>query len=223
MAAFRGFGPQALPFFTALKFHQSRDWFEANRALYESDVLLPMTALLDDLTTTFRAARIPLMADGRRSIFRIHRDVRFARDKSPYKTHAGAVMTRTGDKKDDGLLYIHIDPEGCFVAAGFYMPEPATLLKLRQVVRDRPRSAATLLNTIEANRLELGTFDQLSRLPRGFEDLKDGPFDGIVRMKSLIVEEKVPDSLIVSPKLANAVLDFAKRSLPLLEFGWKAV
>ena len=95
MGDFRGFGPNALAFFKALKFHQSKEWFEANRGLYESDVLQPMVALLEDLTATFAKKRMPLKADGKRSIFRLNRDVRFSRDKSPYKTHAGALMTRS--------------------------------------------------------------------------------------------------------------------------------
>ena len=134
MGSFKGFGPQALSFFTALKFHQDKAWFDENRGLYQSDVLDPMTALLDDLTAAFAGKRIPLKGDGKRSIFRIHRDVRFAKDKSPYKTHCGAVMTRSGAKNDNGLLYLHISPEGCFAAAGFHMPEPADLAKLRKAI-----------------------------------------------------------------------------------------
>ncbi len=94
MAEFKGFGKKALPFFKALAFHQSKAWFDENRALYESDVVEPMIALLDDLTAAFAKKKLPLRADGKKSVFRIHRDVRFAKDKHPYKTHAGAVMTR---------------------------------------------------------------------------------------------------------------------------------
>lgn len=223
MAEFKGFGPQALPFFKALKFHQSREWFEENRGLYETDVLQPMVAMLGDLSAAFAARRIPLKGDGRRSIFRLHRDVRFSKDKSPYKTHAGAVMTRTGDKKDNGLLYIHVDPEGCFVAAGFYMPEPAALAKLRRAMKDRPTHAQAVLRALDKNGLALGTFDQLTRIPRGFEDLKDGPFDSVIRLKSLVVEEKLPDKVVMSPKLTAAVEDFAGRAMPLLRFGWDAI
>lgn len=89
MGEFRGFGPKALPFFTALKFHQSKEWFEENRALYESDVLQPMVALVEDLTAAFARKRVPLKADGKRSIFRLNRDIRFSKDKSPYKTQRG--------------------------------------------------------------------------------------------------------------------------------------
>ena len=133
MASFTGFGPKALPFFEALKFHQSKEWFEENRgALRERRARADGRAARRPDRGLRQARKIPLRADGKRSIFRLHRDVRFAKDKSPYKTHAGAVMTRSGSKKDQGLLYIHIDPEGCFAAAGFYMPEAAELLSLRR-------------------------------------------------------------------------------------------
>jgi uncharacterized protein (TIGR02453 family) len=138
MGHFKGFGPKALAFFTALKFHQDKAWFEENRGLYQSDVLEPMVALLDDLSEAFAAKKIPLKAEGKRSIFRIHRDVRFAKDKSPYKTHCGATLTRSGRKMEQGLVYLHIDPEGCFVAAGFHQPEPAQLAKLRQAIVAKP-------------------------------------------------------------------------------------
>lgn len=223
MGDFTGFGPKALPFFKALKFHQSKDWFEENRALYERDVVAPMVALLDDLTATFAKRKLPLRADGRRSMFRINRDVRFAKDKSPYKTHAGAVMTRSGSKKEQGLLYIHIDPEGCFVAAGFYMPEAAELAALRRAIQAAPGRAEKLVAALAKSGLALGTFDQLTRIPRGFEDLKDGPLDPVIRMKSLIVEENVADETVMSPAFADTVADFARRARPLLDFGWAAL
>lgn len=223
MGGFAGFGPKALPFFEALRFHQNREWFEANRSLYEENVLAPMVALLDDLTQAFAKRKIPLRGDGRRSIFRLNRDIRFSKDKSPYKTHAGAVMTRSGGKKDQGLLYIHIDPAGCFTAAGFYMPEAPALAALRKAILAHPNKAKALLSKLDKGGLELGTFDQLTRIPRGFEALRDGPLDGMIRMKSLIVEEKLPDRLVKSPKLADKIVDFAERAKPLLDFGWQAV
>src|SRR3954468_22008212 len=122
MGAFNGFGKDAFGFFRALKFHQDKAWFEDNRTIYEEQVLAPLTALLADLSTAFAKKKIPLRADGKKSVFRIYRDVRFAKDKSPYKTHAGAVMTRSGGKMEPGILYIHVDPDGCFAAAGFHMP-----------------------------------------------------------------------------------------------------
>ena len=98
--AFQGFGPKALPFLKALGFHQTKEWFEANRATYESDLKTPMGDLVEDLSAAFAKAKIPLKGDRQASLFRINRDVRFAKDKSPYKTNVGAVMTRGGSKND---------------------------------------------------------------------------------------------------------------------------
>jgi uncharacterized protein (TIGR02453 family) len=223
MAGFEGFGPKALAFFRALKFHQTKGWFDENRSLYESDVVAPMVALLGDLTAAFAKAKIPLKADGKRSIFRIHRDVRFAKDKSPYKTHCGAVMTRSGSKMEQGLLYIHIDPEGCFVASGFYLPEPADLARLRKAIATNGKAFQTMETSLRKGGLALGTENQLSRVPRGFEALKDGPLDGPIRLKSFIVEEPLPARLITTAALAGTILDFTRRADPLLRFGWKAL
>jgi uncharacterized protein (TIGR02453 family) len=223
MAGFTGFGPKALPFFEALKFHQSKAWFDENRGLYESDVLEPMVALIEDLSAAFARKKIPLKGDGKRSIFRLHRDVRFSKDKSPYKTHAGAVMTRSGDKKDPGLLYIHIDPTGCFAAAGFYRPEAPALAAFRKAMLANPKKAQALAAKLDKAGLPFRDFDQLTRIPRGFEALKDGPLDGLVRMKSLVVQADLPKTLVKSPKLADTIIDFAARARPLLEFGWQAV
>lgn len=224
MARFKGFGPKALPFFKGLAFHQNKIWFEENRGLYESDAREPMVALLEDLTAAFAKRKIPLRADGKKAIFRLNRDIRFSKDKSPYKTHMGAVMTRTGGKMEPGLLYVHISPEGCFAAAGFYVPEPPELAKLRKAMQARPARFAAMVAALKKGGLEFTDHeDQLTRVPRGFEALKGGPLDGPIRMKSFIVEESFPDKVVMSPRLAGAIEDFARRAMPLLKYGWEAL
>ncbi len=224
MGEFRGFGPKALAFFEALKFHQSKEWFDENRGLYEADVVAPMVALLGDLSATFAKEGPPLRADGKRSMFRIYRDVRFAKDKTPYKTHAGAVMTRSGAKNDNGLLYVHISPEGCFTAAGFYQPESADLARLRKaIVADGGKRYAAMLAALKKGKLALNDEPDLTRVPRGFESHKGGPLEGALRLKSFIVEAPLSDALILTPKLATSLASFARRARPLLDFGWQTL
>jgi uncharacterized protein (TIGR02453 family) len=223
MGGFHGFGPKALPFFKALKFHQSKEWFEENRALHEAEVLEPMIALLADLTALFAKKRVPLKADGKRSIFRLNRDIRFSKDKSPYKTHAGAVMTRSGGKNDPGVLYVHVSPEGCFVAAGFYMPEPETLRWMREAIKAKSAQFKTMLKTLEKGGLKFSDYERLTRVPRGFEELKDGPLADAVCLKSFIVEEPVDDAVVGSTELVETMAAFTDRALPLLKFGWAAL
>ena len=107
MAQFSGFSKDAFGFFKALAFHQNREWFHENKALYESEVKEPMLALLEALSERFKKEKIPLRGD-KKSVFRINRDVRFSKNKQPYQTHTGAVLTPSGAKDDPGLLYIHI-------------------------------------------------------------------------------------------------------------------
>jgi uncharacterized protein (TIGR02453 family) len=221
---FKGFGKDALSFFRALKFHQDRAWFEENRAIYQEQVVEPLIALLDDLSATFARQKIPLKADGKKSIFRIHRDVRFAKDKSPYKTHAGAVMTRSGGKTENGLLYIHISPEGCMIAAGFHMPDAPALTRMRTAIAaDNGKAYLKTERELKHGKLALDHGEVLSRVPRGFEALKGGPLDEAVRRKSYIVEHALSDKDILSARLTGKIAGFTERALPLLRFGWAAL
>lgn len=135
---FAGFGPKALQFFDELALNQDRQWFQQHNAVYEAEVLQPMAALVTALAGELARRGIPLTGDPKRSLFRIHRDVRFSHDKSPYKTHGGAVLTRDGTKTCQGLLYVHISPEGSFTAAGFYHPDAGQLAALRQAIATSP-------------------------------------------------------------------------------------
>ncbi len=85
-------------------------WFKPRKAAYEADVLGPLRDLIAALGAALRRAGVPLVGDPGRGIFRIYRDVRFSPDKRLYKTHAGAVLTRSGGKRDPGLLYLHVAP-----------------------------------------------------------------------------------------------------------------
>jgi uncharacterized protein (TIGR02453 family) len=221
--AFSGFGPQALPFFKALAFHQKKEWFEANRATYEDEVKGPLGDLVEDLASAFAAARIPLKGDRKASVFRLNRDVRFAKDKSPYKTHAGAVMTRGGTKSDPGLLYIHIAPEGCFTAAGFYYPEPTELSNLRRAIARAPKAWTQMQAKLGRAELTLAEDDLMKRLPKGFEDVADVALAQAVKHKSFVVSRPLPAKSLKGPGLVAEVKAFAGDALPLLEWGWSAI
>jgi uncharacterized protein (DUF2461 family) len=109
---FPGFAPADLAFLSSLAARNDRDWFIANRAVYD-DVLKPaLGALIADASTACAARGLALGGDPNKSQFRIHRDVRFSKNKAPYKTHLSAVLTRDGLKMSPGMAYIHIEPEG---------------------------------------------------------------------------------------------------------------
>ena len=101
-------------------------------------MLPPLRHLIVAVGAALEEAGLPLVGDPQRGIFRIYRDVRFSPDKRLYKTHAGAVLTRSGSKRDPGLLYLHLAPGESMVAAGFWHPEPDLLRRLRRAILDDP-------------------------------------------------------------------------------------
>jgi uncharacterized protein (TIGR02453 family) len=220
---FQGFGPQALPFLKALSFHQTKEWFEANRSTYEGEIKAPMGDLVEDLSAAFAAAKLPLKGDRKTSLFRINRDVRFSKDKSPYKTNSGAVMTRQGSKSEPGLFYFHIAPEGCFTAAGFYNPEPPQLTNLRAAMARDPAGWKRILAKLAKAGLAPSDEYALTRLPRGYEGIEDAELAAGLKLKSIVCLRPIPEARLATPQLIPDLVAFAKDALPLLEWGWSAV
>jgi uncharacterized protein (TIGR02453 family) len=221
--SFRGFGPNALPFLRALGFHQTKEWFEENRATYEGDLKTPMGDLVEDLSAAFAKAKIPLKGDRKASLFRINRDVRFAKDKSPYKTNVGAVLTRGGAKNDVGLFYIHVALDGCFSAAGFYQYEPEQLARTRAAIVRSPKAWKQMIAKLARAGLKPSDEYAMKRAPRGFEDVDDPEIAEALKLKSIICMRPIADSKLADPALIADLRDFAKHALPLLEWGWSAV
>jgi uncharacterized protein (TIGR02453 family) len=220
---FRGFGPDALPFLKALAFHQTRDWFEANRRTYESDLKTPMGDLVEALSAAFAKAEIPLKGDRKASLFRINRDVRFTKDKSPYKTNVGAVLTRGGAKNDVGLFYMHVALEGCFAAAGFYLPEPEPLARMRAAIVRTPKAWKQMIAKLAKAGLAPSAEHAMKRAPRGFEDVADAEIAQALKLKSIICSRPIETAKLRDPALVADLAAFARDALPLLEWGWSAV
>jgi uncharacterized protein (TIGR02453 family) len=220
---FEGFAPGALDFFTELDAHQSRDWFLENKARYEQSIREPLGRLVASLSLAFAARDIPLLGDPKSSLFRINRDVRFSKDKRPYKTNAGAVLTRDGVKQSQGLVYIHIDPAGSFAAAGFYAPEPSDLERFRRRILSAPQAWEAVEATLNAAGLTLSREGMATRLPRGFTADQVGAHAEVIRLKSFIVRRPLPQAELVSPALIDRIVELAAGSQALLEFGWAAL
>ena len=184
----------------------------------------PLIALVQAVAAGFAAAAIPLTGDGKRSPFRINRDVRFSHDKSPYKTHAACVWTRPGGSKTgSGVLYFHLANEGCFMGAAFYRPAPDVLDSLREGIRIRPDSFTTMLTALASTNLTLDMDDSLTRMPRGFEDFAGTDLAPYLRLRSFLLRRPLTLDQVASPTLIPALTHFASAALPLLQFGWRAV
>jgi uncharacterized protein (TIGR02453 family) len=170
---FEGFGEGALRFYDELAAHNTRDWFHANRDWYERDVRAPLEHLLADLAGEF----------GEGKVFRPHRDTRFSRDKSPYKTNAAAVVGGPGDGAHS--LYLQISADGLMVAGGAHMLAGDELARFRAAVDD-DRSGPELgaiVDGLERAGAETGAHERLKSAPRGYP--ADHPRIDLLRWKGI--------------------------------------
>jgi uncharacterized protein (TIGR02453 family) len=221
-APFTGFTPDALAFFRELTANNERAWFLANKSRYETQVRDPLASLVTDLAARLAKTKTPLRGDAKRSLFRINRDVRFSKDKSPYKTHAGATLTRDGEKLSQGLLYIHIDPAGSFAAAGFHEPDPAQLVRMRGAIVADAAGWKKVEAALARHGLEFSHEAVLARVPKGFEQAPTAVAQAL-KLKGWIVERKLTPAEIATPKLVDTITKLAADAAPLLQFGWAAL
>ena len=220
--AFPGFRPAAFRFFKGLSAHNDPVWFKPRKAVYDAEVLMPLRRLVVAVGAALEDAGLKLVGDPQRGIFRIYRDVRFSADKRLYKTHAGAVLTRSGMKRDPGLLYLHLEPGESMVAAGFWRPEPLLLTRLRRAILDDPVGFLAIDGRLAASGHPIASDERLSRPPRGFEAAKGSPVADYLCWKTYIVDVALSDAEMQSPDLVDRVVDIALATRPLLDWGWAA-
>jgi len=217
---FTGFGGKALPFLKALDFHQNREWFNENRALYESELQSPLGDLVEELTVRFAGTGLDLKGDRKASLFRINRDVRFSKDKRPYKLHVSAVLSRDATKRStNGMLYIHIGLESCFTAVAWWQPDRGLLERMRRAIVERPAEFRRMVEALDRGGLALSQEDRLQRAPRGFEAVNEADLAGAVRNRHFIVRHPLTPEMISSHLLADELTAFAVAAKPLLDWG----
>ena len=221
--SFVGFGPDALPFLKALGFHQSRDWFQENRKIYEENLLIPFGTLLEDASQRMRANGIPLHGSRKSSLFRINRDIRFSKDKTPYNTRVSGVLPRNGTKKDISGVYMHFEPDNCFLASGLWFPPSPILKAMRERIVAQQKDFFKIVQGLENASLAIGHNEMVTRTPLGFKEVTNKDLLFWLKHKSFIVQQKLDDKSINSPDLVDEIERFAQTVLPLMQFIWRAV
>lgn len=221
--AFTGFRPAAFAFLAGLREHNDPLWFKPRKPVYEAEVLTPFRALIAALSEALNSVGMPLVGDPGRAIFRIYRDVRFSANKQLYKTHAGAVLTRSGGKRDPGLLYLHLEPGACMAGVGFWHPEPDLLSRMRRSILDDPDGFLALSERLAGRGHQLSCENErLARPPRGFEAARSSPVADYVCWKNYLTELPLTDTEMQSPAVLGRVVEFALAARPLLDWGWAA-
>ena len=216
---FKGFGEKAIPFLKALDFHQSREWFQENRDLFERELKEPFGDLIDTLTARFSASGLGLKGDRKKSMFRINRDVRFSKDKRPYNQHVSAILSPDGTKTNEGVLFIYIGVDRCFAGVAWYQPRPELMHAMRNAVVARPSEFRAMTEALKNSGLTLSDDERMKRLPRGFEQVTEPDLSEAVRSRHFLVRHTIDLAGIHSAELVNELVDFTLRAKPLLDWG----
>jgi uncharacterized protein (TIGR02453 family) len=228
VSAFSRFRPEALTFLKGLKRNNAKPWFEERRPVYERAIREPFKLLAEELDVRFAALAPEFVAPPRRALFRIHRDVRFSRDKSPYKTHAALwVFHRDAgrgvgrDAHGGAGFYFHLEPGASLAAGGFWMPPRPLLSVLRERIAEDPRAFTRLVEAPAFRRRFGGLSDdepgvRLTRVPRGFAP--DHPAAHWLRFNSFTASHALTDAQVLSPRLVGTLMQEYAALLPLVRW-----
>lgn len=201
-------------FLKALKKNNNREWFAENKADYERS-LEEMRAFGDQLIELVNKFDVIETADGKKSLMRIYRDVRFSKDKSPYKTNWGGGLKRAGTNRRGGM-YFHIAPGENFVGGGFWGPSKEDLLHIRKQIQADPAPLRNVINS-KAFKENLGELhgDQLKTAPKGFD--KEDPNIDLLRYKQFLVSKKFTDKEAMSAGYVEKVAESFKQMMPFFD------
>ncbi len=230
MADFHGFSRAAQRFFRDLGKNNNKAWFERNRPIYEEAVREPLKGLVEALDVRLGAFAPEITGDPKRSLFRINRDIRFSKDKSPYKTNAGCWLYHRGAGRGVGQeaeggagYYFHLDGRSSFIAGGIWMPSRPGLNKLRDTITKDGAALRKILGAPAFKRRfgNLHEESRLTRVPRGYSP--DHPAADLLRYQSFTVGRDVKASELKTAKLVDRLAADMKVMLPFVRWLNKAV
>ena len=215
------FSQHSFKFLRGLARHNEREWFLAHKADYEQHVREPFQRLLADLQPVLAQVSEHYRSEPRGnggSLFRIHRDTRFANDKTPYKNWQGARLFHARSKQVEApAFYLHLQPGACFVAAGVWHPQPESLRRIRHFIVDNPGSWKAAAHAAAfRRRYDLDDEEMLTRMPRGFP--ADFEFADDLRRKNFAVYRTLDDETMTGPRLLRTLETDLKGLAPFVDY-----
>ncbi|MEW6468591.1 MAG: DUF2461 domain-containing protein [Bacteroidota bacterium] len=212
-----------LDFLKNLKKNNNKAWFDRNKPKYleaKQDVENLVQSVIDELGKTDRSVA---GMDARKCVFRIYRDVRFSKDKSPYKTNMGASINPGGKKTVGTGYYIHVEPGASFVAGGIYMPETPQLNAIRQEIDYNAKEFLKIISDRQFKKFFRGFYsdDALKNPPKGYD--RDHPMISYLKLRHFIVSGDVKDSDLLSRNAVKKLVEIMKAARPLNSFIQRAL
>lgn len=221
---FDGFPEEMIPFFKKLKRNNNREWFAAHKGEFEECVKFPMQCFIASIAPLFGEFAPEVEVDPKRSIFRIYRDTRFSKDKTPYKTHAAAHFVLRGMPK--GLVgsgyYFHIEPGEVFLGAGIYIPDGDQIKKIRAAIASHPEEFLAIIHDKKfVKRFGALNGTRLQRVPTGYA--ADHPMAEYLKLKQFFVGTTLTEDAILKPKFLTDAAKIFSEATPFVRFFNEAI
>jgi len=209
--------PETLTFLRDLTVNNNREWFNENKAVYtaaQENVIAFLEGLIKEMSGFDEELG---KIDGKKSLFRIYRDTRFSKDKSPYKTNFGASLGM-GKGSQKGGYYLHMEPGKSFLAGGIYMPESSVLKEVRKEISLYGDDFLKIINQKDFKKHfpELDQDDKLKKVPQGFE--KEDPMGEYLKLKNFIVIYYLKDEEILDKNAIKNMTKIFKLMKPFNDF-----
>lgn len=215
------FTPRLFAFLRELKTNNNREWFELNKQRYIEDVRDPMLAFIAALGPHLREISPNLVADPKRSMFRIYRDVRFSKNKAPYKIVASAFFFHQSTGKEGAGMYLHLAPDSCFMGVGSWHPDPVTRTKITNAISARPDEWGAIVKGKEFRKVWTMEGESMARLPRQYDPAH--PFAVDLKRKDFIVISRFTEKQAGAKDFLDRIDRLAQSSGPYLGFILRAI
>lgn len=204
-----------LDFLKLLKKNNNRDWFTKNKKRYESE-LENIVLFADDLLAEMNKHDVIENPSGKKMLFRIYRDIRFSKDKTPYKTVFSGEMSRSG-KNRRGSYYFHIEPGNCFAGGGFWGPEPDDLKRIRDEFAFDAKPFRKIIQSANFKKY-FGDLrgEQIKTTPKGFH--ADDPAIDLLRYKQFLMMRRFTDKEVLAQDFVLTLNDTFKKMRPFMDY-----
>ena len=214
------FTPASFAFLEALRRNNRRDWFEDHRERYEALVREPALRLIADMAEPLAAISPHITAVARKvggSLFRVHRDTRFSKDKTPYKTHIGIRFAHAQARSVHApMFYLHIDADGSFVGGGLWRPDGKQLQAIRTYIRANPAGWTRAAHAEALQRQFRWGGSSLRRPPHGVDP--GHPLIEDLKRKDFVASRPIEDAVLTSERLTARLIRDYRQLAPLLEY-----
>lgn len=216
----------SLNFLSNLKLNNSREWFEQNRDLYEnyrSDILQLTENLLKELSKIDNAI-LQANLDPKKCLTRVNRDLRFSKDKTPYKNYVLIVFNKNYPQPNKAGYFIHIEPENCSVGGGVWQTTPEYLKKIRQEIDYSFTAFNKIITTSEFQKTfpnGIQGVGKLKKMPYGYDETNQA--NELLKLKGFCTKEPLNDKVLTSKDCIKTVMDFFKTTKPIIDYINKAI